>query len=355
MAIDPGLAWSDWATVGSWVFMYYLVTRIVVTPHRLLLFWLAFFLVHFKMSLGGTRSFAGRGFTFADWGVSGGGVWFSNSGDFSMEMAAIFGMTLCFLLALRGRMSNRRLYFLIALLTGTALISNVASSSRGAQIALAVELAVLSIFVVKLRPRTLIMAALTAVIGWNLVPAEQKARFQTMGDDETSQLRIYAWGEAWNATLENPLTGVGYNNWTHYFSFGENREIHNTVLEASAELGLPGALLFLGAVGASFVMNARTRRRAKRQGEWAAVYRGMAFGLDMAMIGFFVSAQFITVLFYPSFWMAFALTVALAETVRRADDGGVPHRRAAHMPERRLTTAVPRPSMLRSAVPPRRV
>jgi O-antigen ligase len=54
------------------------------------------------------------------------------------------------------------------------------------------------------------IAVVTAVIGWNLVPAEQKARFQTMGDDRTSQLRLFAWEEAWNATLEHPLTGIGY-------------------------------------------------------------------------------------------------------------------------------------------------
>jgi O-antigen ligase len=249
-------------------------------------------------------------------------------------------------------MSNRRLYCLIALLTGTALISNIAASSRGAQIALAVELVLLSVLAVKVRPRTIIMAVLTAVIGWNLVPAEQKARFESMGEDETSRLRIYAWGEAWKATLDDPLTGVGYNNWAEYFSFGDNREIHNTVLEASAELGLPGALLFLGAVGTSFVMNARTRRRARRQGEWAAVYRGMALGLDMAMVGLFVACQFITVLFFPSFWMAFALTVSLAETVRRADVVGTPRRRAAHMPAARVAMAIHRPSMDPTMVPP---
>ena len=140
-----------------------------------------------------------------------------------------------------------------------------------------------------------------------------------MGEDQTSTLRLFAWEEAWKATLEHPVTGIGYGNWREYFAYGENREIHNTVLEATAELGFPGALLFLLAVGASFPMNARTRRRARRHGEWAAVYRGMALGLDMAMVGLFIAAQFMSVLFWPSFWMAFALTVSLAETVRRAE------------------------------------
>jgi len=360
LALGPDLAWREWTTVASWVFMYYLVTRVVVTPHNLLLFWLAFFLVHLKMSQGGARTFVARGFTFADWGVSGGGVWFSNSGEFAMEMAATVGMSLCFLLALRGRMSKRRLNFLIALVTGTALISVIASSSRGGQIAVAIMLVLLYLLTAKVRPRTIVIGVATTVIGWNLVPAEQKARFQTMGDDRTSTLRLFAWEEAWKTTLEHPVTGIGYNNWTDYFGYGENREIHNTVLEATTELGFPGALFFLCAVGTTFVINARTRRRARRHGEWAAVYRGMAIGLDMGMVGLFIAAQFMSVLFWPSFWMGFALTVSLAETVRRAEAPRAPRRRAGPVPgfstaspAPRLTAAVHRAPALPSAVPPR--
>jgi O-antigen ligase len=321
----------------------------------LLLFWLAFFLVHLKMSQAGARSFVARGFTFTDYGVMGGPGWFSNSGEFAMEMAAFVGMSLCFLLALRGRMSKRRLNFLIALLTGTALITIVASSSRGGQIAVAIELILLYLLVAKVRPKTIVIAVATGVIGWTVLPAEQKARFQTMGDDNTSQIRLIAWATARQATAEHPLTGVGYENWQVYYD--STREIHNTVLEASSELGFPGLFLFLGAVGASFVMNARTRRRAKRHGEWASVYSGMARGLDMGMIGLFIASQFMSVLFWPSFWMAFALTTALAETVRRAEAVGTKGRRetwpAARMAANARLTAAFRPAgMSAGTVPP---
>jgi O-antigen ligase len=223
---------------------------------------------------------------------------------------------------------------LIALLTGTALISIIASSSRGGQIAVAIELTLLYVLTARVRLRSVVIGVATAAIGWSLVPAEQKARFQTMGDDNTSQLRLIAWEGARQATREHPVTGVGFENWSDYYSSagGDGREIHNTVLEATAELGFPGLFFFLGAIGASFVMNGRTRRRARSHGEWAAVYRGMAIGLDVAMVGLFIAAQFMSVLFYPTFWMAFALTIALAETVRRAEAVGAPARLATRLP-----------------------
>jgi hypothetical protein len=66
-----------------------------------------------------------------------------------------------------------------------------------------------------------------------------------------------------------------------------------------------------------------------------------------------------SVLFWPSFWMAFALTVSLAETVRRAEAIRAPRRGAAHMPAfgtvstpPRLTATVHRAPALPSALPP---
>jgi hypothetical protein len=44
----------------------------------------------------------------------------------------------------------------------------------------------------------------------------------------------------------------------------------------------------------------------------------MGLGLDLAMIGLFVASFFMSVLFYPVYWMAFGMTVALAEGTRRS-------------------------------------
>jgi hypothetical protein len=44
----------------------------------------------------------------------------------------------------------------------------------------------------------------------------------------------------------------------------------------------------------------------------------MAHGLDGAMIGFVVSGFFVTVLYYPYFWINLAMTVALNNAAQQA-------------------------------------
>ncbi len=70
----------------------------------------------------------------------------------------------------------------------------------------------------------------------------------------------------------------------------------------------------------TFVLNARTRKLAAEAGDDFLVR--MAHGFDAAMIGFLVSAQFITVLYYPYFWVGMPMTVMLYTAAREA--AGVP-------------------------------
>jgi hypothetical protein len=72
---------------------------------------------------------------------------------------------------------------------------------------------------------------------------------------------------------------------------------------------------------ATFVLNARTRKLLARQPD-ADFLRQLAFGLDAGMIGYLISAQFITVLYYPYLWIDIALVVALHNVVTRR--GGAP-------------------------------
>jgi hypothetical protein len=51
----------------------------------------------------------------------------------------------------------------------------------------------------------------------------------------------------------------------------------------------------------------------------------MAHGLDAALIGYLASGFFITVLYYPFFWINFAMTVALHRAaLNKARGPGVP-------------------------------
>ena len=312
-AIRPDESWDAWEGAASWALLYFLGTHILLTRTRLFLFWLGFFVINLKMSQHGARGFIQRGFSFADWGVTGSPGWFQNSGEFAMQMVGIMVLSWCFFMALRPYLSKRKHLLLLALFPGTAVLSVVASSSRGGQLAAAVVLLALAL-VHRVRFRTLVGISIAFWIGWIILPSEQKVRFETMGTDETSVERLTLWREARVLAAENPIFGIGYSNWeVHLRSQGLRPvEVHNTVLEAASELGYPGAAFFLALVLMTFLTNRKTRRVARGLGEWERVVRGMALGLDLALLGFFVAGQFMSVLFYPIFWMVFTMSTSLS-------------------------------------------
>ena len=322
-AWNPEVAASEWETMATWVIMYFLVSHVVVTPRRMLLFWGGLLVVFLKMSQHGARTWVERGLTFAPEGVTGSPVWFQNSGEFAMGMVIFTAFSWYFLVAVRPYVSRRLFWIGVGLLPTTALMSVLASSSRGGQLA-ALVMVVLMVGLSRVRVRALALAAIVLAIGWQVLPEEQKARFDTIGteDDRTGALRLMHWEAAVETIRERPLFGVGYESWRAYYRASGStavQEIHNTFLEAPTELGIPGGLLFLAMLVGSFVTNARNRRRARAVDRpWGPIMYGLAKGLDVAMIGLMAASFFMSVLFWPVYWMNFALTVALAETSRRA-------------------------------------
>jgi O-antigen ligase len=321
-AWSPEFAIDRWASMASWMIMYFLVSHVVVTSRRMLLFWAGMMVVFLKMSQHGARTWALRGFSFEAYGVTGSPVWFQNSGEFAMGMVMFVAMSWCVLVAIRPYVSGKFFWIGAALLPLTAIMSVLASSSRGGQIAGLVVIALL-VAQSRLRFRALAMAAVVLAIGWAVLPPEQKARFAVMGsaEDETGQARLTHWGAALETIQDRPIFGVGYENWLPYYATQNPifvQEIHNTFLEAPVELGIPGALMFFGMIAGTFVMNARTRRRVRPvAGPWGDIFNGMAKGLDISMVGLLVASIFMSVLFWPVYWMSFALSVALSETSRR--------------------------------------
>lgn len=316
-AYDPDAARRAWPTAATMGLLYLVVRVILTSPNRLLLFSLFFLLVNLKFSQYAARSFVMRGFRFAHWGVSGKG-WFTNSGELAMQMVVAFFLGLCVLLALRRYVKNqRRWYVLLALFPGTALITIAASSSRGGQLALAVA----ALFMLLKPPQLLkklgglvVLAALLFV----LLPAEQIDRFRTAGDDQTSVSRKAYWTIGFDIVKEKPL-GIGYKNWTPYYgAFHWNREIfarlevsHNSFLDAFVELGLHGGTLFLTLLGTSFIFNVRTQRRLRlRSDAESAAIAGIARGVNLGLLSSCVAGFFMSVLYYPVFWLAFAMTAA---------------------------------------------
>ncbi len=301
----------EWELFYSWILIYLLITNTITTEKRFFVFLLAFLLYSFKMSQHGFRVWATRGFGFAGWGLAGPGGWFQNSGELAIQMCIFLPLSVEFVLALRPHMGRwtRWLFYFVPV---TALSTIVASSSRGGLVG-AAALGAWWVARSKQRVRVLVAVLLVSGLTWAVVPPEQKTRFSEAGEDDDSVTRIERWKAGVALANQYPVLGIGYKNWGPYFGGWLS---HNIFIEAMAELGYTGLLSFLSLITATFWINARTRKLLKGARTSSSFMEHMAHGLDGALIGYMASGFFVTVLYYPFFWINLAMTVSLHSAAR---------------------------------------
>lgn len=346
-AIYPGVSFGALSLYLSWVLIYVLITRTVDNEWRVFIFFGLFLLFSLKMSQHATRSWVAAGFRFRTWGATGAPGWFHNSGEMAIQMAIFLPLATYFLLALKPKLkglTRKWKYWALVCVPASAIVALLASSSRGGQLGGA-AVVLWMLLKSKYRLKGLVAAALVGGSVWLLLPPEQKTRFTEMGDDDTSQARLHYWRDGIEIAREHPVLGIGYENWLPYYStnyepYGAEAELpHNIFVEAGTELGYVGLAGFLALIGWTFWMNAQTRRLARRMPDGLYMYY-MGHGLDAALIGYMVSGFFVTVLYYPYFWINFAMTATLYNAARE---------KAAALAPPRLRKGVARPVRARAA------
>ncbi|MDD2580659.1 MAG: O-antigen ligase family protein [Desulfuromonadaceae bacterium] len=311
-AISPGIAFDTIAVFISWLLIYFLITNIINTESRFQIFMLMFLLYNFKMSQYALRGWARIGFGFGKEGTGGGPGWFENSGEFAIEMCVFLPLAIYFIIALKDRWPKWKIS-IFWLLPLTAIAGIISSSSRGALVG---GFAVMAWILLKSQKKILAALVLTLVcfLAYTMVPEEQVSRFNKAGEDQTSLARTERWEKGLKMAEMYPILGVGYGNWAiadvRIFS-GNGSLSHNVFVECVSELGYSGLVLYILMILYTLVNNYRTRiiLRARKM-ENGFIYV-MSHGLDGALIGFMVSGFFVTVLYYPYFWINMALTVAL--------------------------------------------
>jgi O-antigen ligase len=310
----------------NWLLAFFLIANTATTERRFFVFIVLFLLWSTKMSQHGFRTWAERGFSFAGYGLAGAPGWFSNSGEFALQMAVFFPLSLYFLLALHRHVSKlKRLVLLLLPLTAAGSIA--ASSSRGGQLALA-AIGLWIIVRSQRRFRALAVLSVVAPLIWLAIPPEQKQRFQESGTDKTSVLRIKYWKAGLEMANDHPVVGIGYENWRSYYLqnyFDPNDSLssidyrgrpiietsHNSFVEVGSQLGYLGLVGFLALLASVWVVNAQSRRMLRDLGDRGNFLRNMSYGLDGGMIAFVVGGFFMAVAFYPFVWFQLAMSGAL--------------------------------------------
>lgn len=313
-ALYPDASWAEISVYLSWVLIYVLIANSVNTEQRFFFFTVTFLAWSYKMAQFGTRSWVAAGFHFRAWGINGAPGWFGNSGEFAIQMVILLAVSIYFMRAL-SRYWPRWVRYAFWTVPVFAIVSIVGSSSRGALVGLA-GMTLWMLLKTRHKFRAIVgTVVLSGLVYW-LLPPEQITRLQTMGDDGTSVARTTLWARGLEVMKEYPVLGIGYKNWSPYMDprFGSPLLPHNIFIEAGSELGYTGLAVFVALIIVTLIINRRTRKLVEHLPDGDRFIYEMAHAFDAALIGYLFCGFFVTVLYYPFFWINLAMTVALYNT-----------------------------------------
>lgn len=223
-----------------------------------------------------------------------------------------------FLLSQQKQPLKRYILFSMILLL---VLSSVSTSSRGGFVGL---LAMGTVYWWYSKNKFLIIAcAIMLVIAASLFGGEtyrQDMSTVTNRNEGTAQIRLLSWGAAWRMFIDHPL-GVGGNNFPVHFPDYQppdfersmwGRQAHSLWFTLISETGVVGILIYLAIIRLNFRDLKILRRQqllssGKTEGRF---YFQLSVALLASFAGFFASASFLSVLYYPEFWYLTAIVVA---------------------------------------------
>ena len=320
------ISFSNLRVFFDWFIIYFLIVFLITNEKRFFIFFLSFLVYSFKMSQHGFITWAKRGFAFSSWGVTGAPGWFHNSGEVGIQMCIFVPLAFAFVVATYKYLSKFWLvFFLLMPLTGAG--TAIASSSRGAIVGLGGA----SLWGILKKPKTMIagilIILLSAFVVVKVMPPEFKQRFETAGEDRNSTHRLERWKHGLEAMNRYPVFGVGFEAWSEYYPDNFALEddgtllVHNIFVQAGSELGYSGLLVFCCMILACFFTTRRVRKLCVVNKD--RFHSILSYGFDAALVGFLVSGSFVTVLYYPYFWIHCAMTTCLYTAVIKKQDKNV--------------------------------
>ena len=259
----------------------------------------------------------------ADWRL--GHLYYYDANDFATFAVSAMPFGVYFLHAART-LTGR----LLALLSLAALtLAFVYSGSRGGFIALAA----VSTFVV-LRYRGIPLrwrvsaTALVAVVILATASSQYWSQMGTITSDadynrtaETGRLQI--WNRGIGYMLDHPVLGVGPGNFQRaegtLSPFAQRQQYgvgvrwsaaHNTFVQAGAELGIPGLLLFVAMIVSAFAVLVRIGR-GQRAAAPGARDAALTQALIASLLGFMVGSFFLSLAYSEMLYTLLALVVGL--------------------------------------------
>lgn len=232
----------------------------------------------------------------------------------SFAISALLCLPLAFYLMLERRSPWERSFYAGCLVV--TLVAVTLGASRGGFLGLVAGFLFL-VWKSRQRIRNLALASVLLIPVSLLLPSSplQRLLHPTWVDTQAVESRTAAWEAGINMIKTHPIFGVGLGNFKPLVRQYQDRatqvEIiaHNTYIEIGAELGLPALLVFLALLFSSYRSLERVRRRAIRSG--ARLLALAALGIEGGLVGFCVSAFFLSAEYEKFFWLMIFLSMCL--------------------------------------------
>lgn len=289
------------------------LSNCVKNGQQLKLLLIVFLLCVFKMSFFGARVWVSRGFGFAEWGIQGPPGFFQNSGEYTLLMGMIAVMSFPVIVALQPK---TKIYWLLPI---TAIMASIGASSRGGQLALLVGLIYLLVAYRKVSLKNLLYVFLLGAVVWTLFPDEQKARFVSAGEDETSTSRLAYWSAGVDMALNNPFLGVGFDAFPEYYHqfykindgsyLMQRREVsHNSLVQVASTSGIPALIIY---IWLHFLVYGRALRyKGKEPHKYPESFsQHFQIALRGGIVTYFFGAFFMSVVFYPYIYILLSFSI----------------------------------------------
>jgi probable O-glycosylation ligase (exosortase A-associated) len=308
------------------VAFFWLIGTLVITKKRLTVFTWTLVLCSIPLAATGVQNFlSGEYFTTRRAvlqriaGYAGSGLT-KNPNDLALMLNLLIPITGALVLITR-RITFKAVAILTLILSVTAVIITF---SRAGFVAL---LTVVMLSLVALIRRRLPGAAVTVLLAALAVPPMLPPgyldRLNTITNFEkdrtgSAQGRWDDFGAAIDVFIKHPVTGVGLGQ--DILALNEERgatwrSVHNVYLQYAVDLGLPGAVLFIWLLVASFRGARRVRLRAATEPRLRELVV-LAGGVQIALVAFAVESFFHPVAYQFYFFCLAGLAVALQNTCR---------------------------------------
>ncbi len=198
----------------------------------------------------------------------------------------------------------------------------ICSRSRAGFLALGVVLTGMA-WSSRYRLRAMTAVVLVLIVAFSTSGAEIIERFQSIvnyQEDRSARSRLFTWQVAGKLLMQNPVSGVGFNNFElakSYFD-GGRKAAHNIYLQNLAELGFVGHPLWLVLVVGSFISMYRFMQWARKLPDDMRWSYNLARGLWLGMAAYCVHGMFHNEEYLELMFTLVGLHVALKVATRRA-------------------------------------